>query len=86
MGGDESKVSANDMNRGLLAMVVYVEFGPNPKSICMDASVAVCCGLSSRRFSTDGSNDVNVPQSNARGSGFGVSDSNDNVGAESRGA
>ena len=28
---------------------------PNPKSICMAPSVAVCCGLSSKRLSTAGS-------------------------------
>ena len=46
-GDSESKVEANDMNMGLLAIVVYGAFeakpvpGPNPKSIGIAPSVAV---------------------------------------------
>ena len=67
-----SKVDANDMNMGLLAIVVYGEFEPNPaclvppnpKSICMAPWVAVGCEtLSSRRLSTAGSKVVSELQS-----------------------
>ena len=46
-GDSESKVEANDMNMGLLAIVVYGAFearpvpGPKPKSIWIAPSVAV---------------------------------------------
>lgn len=67
---NESNVDANDMNIGLLAMVVYGAFdvspvfAPKPKSICIAPAVAVGCGTeSSRRLSMDGSNDVKELQS-----------------------
>lgn len=46
-GDRESNVEANDMNMGLLAIVVYGAFeakpvlAPKPKSICIAPSVAV---------------------------------------------
>lgn len=40
---------------------------PKPKSICMAPSVAVCCGLSSKRLRTDGSNDVSELHSKGLG-------------------
>jgi hypothetical protein len=65
LGGEsESNVDANDMNMGLLAIVLYGVLAdkpvlePKPKSICMAPSVAVCCGLSSKRLRTAGSNVV----------------------------
>jgi hypothetical protein len=74
-GGDnpccESKAETKDVNMGLLAMVVYdlggtPELSPNPKSICITPSVAVCWGVSSSRLSIPGSNVV----SELKSSGF----------------
>jgi hypothetical protein len=69
---DESKADANEVNIGLLAMVVYCGLcpaeklfsPPNPKSICIAPSVAVCCGVSSSSVNIPGSNVVSELQSN----------------------
>lgn len=60
-GGDGSNEDANDMNMGLAAIEVYGAFeakpvvAPKPKSICIAPSVAVDCGISSKRLSLEGS-------------------------------